>query len=270
MLLAIVATMAALVLLERHANAHLATERHIDSYYEHHARLGIKEMIDQWLLTTGGNVGDRLLEGGLAFELVFSGNRTVRVWMEDGQGSLLRRPSGSGNAVEAARLAAERIAMAMGEDPTEFARPARGPRQPDHDKKDDLGDFERPMLRDAGPLAVSALSAEFEVLVAIAEAAGAGEASTLVAGDIITEREDGQLTPTDIGKACDHAGVPPTARAVIGLLLTTTPTVWRVVAESDEGRWMGLMEQAARGSGLSGSGSSSLLEWERIPEDEGW
>jgi len=266
-LLGVVATLVSLVLLERHANSHLATERQIDSYYEHHARQGIKELIDQWLLTTGGNVGDKLLDGGLAFEVVIGGGRTVRVWMEDGQGSLLRRPAGSGRAFEAARAAAATIALAMGEDPADNSR-GREARERDREGKNDLRDFERPKLRDAGPLTVSALSVDFDVLVVIAEAAGAGETSTMIAGDIIIEREDGQLTPTDITKACDHAGVPAATRAVIGQLLTTTPTLWRVVAESDEGRWTGLIEQASRGGGLAGSGSSTLLEWERVTEDD--
>lgn len=272
MLLATVATIAALVMLERHANTHLAVQRQIDAYYEHHARLGLKEMIDQWLLTTGGNVGERLLDGGLAFELVFSGNRTIRVWMEDGQGSLLRRPAGTGGAIDAARIAAENIALSMGEDP--FASPGAGrPTSRPNDRsrdKDDLEELERPKLRDAGPLAVSALSADFDVLVAIAEASGAGEASPMIANEIMNEREDGQLSAGDIAKACDTAGVEPAVRAIIGRILTTTPTVWRVVAESDEGRWMGLLEQAPRAGGLSGSGASTLLEWERVPEDELW
>ncbi len=268
-LLAMVATIASLVMLERHANAHLAVERRIDGYHEHHARLGIKEMIDQWLLTTGGNVGERLLDGGLAFELLLPNGRGVRVWMEDGQGSLLRRPTGSGSAFEAARMAAQAIAQSLGEpidnDPR---RPAHVDR-PSRDDKNDLPEYERPKLRDAGPLAVSALTADFDVLVTIVAAAGGGEASTMVAGDIITEREDGQLSPTDLTRICDQASVQPRARAVIAQLLTTSPTLWRVVAESDEGRWTGLLEQAPRGAGLAGGGTTSLLEWERIPVDVG-
>jgi hypothetical protein len=268
--LGIAATLVSLVLLERHANTHRAVVRQIDGYFEHHARLGIKEMLDQWLLTTGGNISDRLLEGGLAFELAFEGGRTVRVWLEDGQGSLLRQPSGSGRTVEAARFAAERIALALGEDPFAPRKPGQ-PKERHRDRRnrdDTIEEFDRPKLRDVGPLAVSALTADFDVLVAIAEAAGAGDSGTMIAGDIVSEREDGTLSAGDIAKACEHAGVSDTTKAIIAQLLTPNPTLWRLVAESDEGRWTGLVEQASRGSGLAGSGSSTLLEWERVAEHE--
>jgi hypothetical protein len=268
-LLATVATLVSLMLLERHANAHLATQRQIESYYEHHARLGIKEMLDQWLLTTGGNVSDRLLDGGLAFEVALANGRTVRVWLEDGQGSLLRHPSGTGPTFETARAAAQLVALATGEGSLDERGPARDARKQERDRKNDLEDFDRPKLRDGGPLAVSALSADYEVLVAIAEAAGAGETSAMIAGDIVSQREDGPLTLGDIGKICDHPGLTHKTKLAIAQLLTTTPTLWRIVAESDEGRWTGLVEQAARGSGMAGSGSSTLLEWERIDEDPG-
>ena len=94
--------------------------------------------------------------------------------------------------------------------------------------------------------------------------------------DAVPQHLDPALRARDLLHGLDHlpAGLfrhrLPVRRALLLARWTPAATVWRVVAESDEGRWMGLLEQAPRAGGLSGSGASTMLEWERIPEDEGW
>ncbi len=209
-LLALIASLAVGVLLERQSGGHLAVQRAIGSYRDHHRMVGMEVMVDRWLgPSRPSSLTDRLGDDGLAFELRQPHGRFTRVYISDGQGAAL---SNLGAVTGPAADYARRV------------RDALTPRQETTDEE---------LLRDAGPVKVSANTAPQAVIEAVASVV-IGDNSDRFVRDLITKRAKTRLTTQDLNTVIQEAHLTPEQSAGLEMLLTAEPSLWRVDVKTTE------------------------------------
>jgi len=258
LLLAVASSILLVVMLERQGSQSLTVQRDFDLYVSHHTGKGMAEAISAWIMSNSrGPLAEALGDGGHAFDIEADGGQRVRVTMEEAQGTLLAEFAGLAEAQGSmARAAVRALADEAGAD---------APR----------------LVRREGPMAVSALSAPRQVLVAAASAVVGPSEAAAIADEILRARAAGPLDAPALVAALRAADPSPSDRAKLQMMLTTQPTLWRVAAESEPAatarsreplRYEGLAVVSASGGGARGSGAlqrnSSIIAWERVREWE--
>lgn len=252
LLLALAGSLAVAVLLERQSTASLSVKRHLDAYQFHHVSAGMREMTTRWLKTIRGSLSESLEADGRAFTLQLPGGYRVDVYAEDGQGAALSDVSQlSGRRREIAEYVREYVKA--------YAKP------------EELDDA----LRPAGPAVISVASAPRIVLEGLA--AACVEPDQVPAVVEALERLALQTSRPDLIQATDATspladlGLEPRARTELETLITTSPSVYRVVCveRGPAGRatWRagGLMDMAAPRSTAAYDQGGPFLTWEDLP-----
>lgn len=260
-LLALVATLAGTLLLELQTNSTSAVNRQTKVYEDHHLAAGMRELIDQWLLTGGTDIAQRLEDDGLAFTLDLPRGQTIRVYLEDAQGTLLRDLSNvSGPAARLLDRAVEQLELA--------AAPAYGPSgEP----------LDRPALfRTLGPPQVSVNAASEQVLEAIAAASdNPAGARSLMRHIRAKAGQETPLTQEELTSLfANVANLSDAESRQLSSVLTAQPVLWRMVIETRHGslstarveRSAALIQIPPSGQGIVGNGVI-ILTWEDVVED---
>lgn len=258
-LLAMVVGIMSAVMLERETTQRLSAERMIESYREHHTARGAREVISAWLVTLAGQPLERMIApDGRVLDVRRPNGSVVRVYLEDGQGSVLTDLTGVvGEDLELARAIRERLAETAGG-------------RPDDE-----------WVRRVGPVKISAGGAPEPVLEAAAFAVrGAREAARAFAREVVEARRDGELTQAELGLALERAGLSAEERARIDRILIPKPELWLVRVEvwSEEragtrqrviGKFQGRVPLGSSTVGGLGSGMmqsmGTFLSWEELP-----
>lgn len=254
MLLALVATLAIALILNRTGVSGAAVNRQIKTYERHHRHAGMKEMVDRWLATTHGSMQDQLESDGQAFTLEMPRNRRVRVTIADGQGTLLDDLRGLYGPE------ARYTAMAL-----DFLR-----RSTDVDKDPDLATL---LFRKAGPAQVSINSAPPIVIEALTTAIFPGRDGQRLAQEYLNRRSRALLTQSDIRGIALENNAQNEEAAALEMMFVALPTVWFVDAIATSGsraveRSGGLIEivnDPNAGSTIGIGSRTRFLTWDDIP-----
>ncbi|MGE3107949.1 MAG: hypothetical protein AB7G11_10655 [Phycisphaerales bacterium] len=250
-LIALVASLTIGLILMRHGSSHVAVERQIEVYRNHHRHMGVQELIDRWLATTRGSVRERLGDGGLAFELAVPGS-TIRVYLEDAQGAAL-----------------EDLQSLHGPE-TRYARRMLSILDASAITSTDEG--RSLVFRKEGPGRVSIHTARPEVLDALAQSVAPTGAWERFSREIQQRRSQRELIAGDVRGAGTDAGLSGEEVTGLEMMLTAEPTLWKVtVLLSGTGRRegaQGLIEVASEPSSMGRA--TRFLTWRDLkPDDDG-
>jgi len=251
LLLALTAMLSIGLMLSRHSTSHLAVERQVSIYKDHHRHMGIQELIDRWSATTRGSVRDRLGDGGLAFELQLPTGARASVYLEDAQGTALNDlRSGAGRERRYARL--------LLADLEQF---------PDAQTEEGKGRLFRP----DGPARLSLHTASADVLESLARAVAPGRIGERFIRTLLTERTQAVLTMARVRGIANEARLSSEEIAGFEMMLTTEPTIWRATVRIDSrnGRQtaQGLIEISNEPS--SAGRATRFLTWKDLPAEGG-
>jgi len=212
-LVALAASLAIGIVLSRHADSHLAVNRQVLLYRDHHRQMGMQELVDRWFINvvTRGSVRDQLGDGGLAFELVLPQGARASVYLHDAQGTaledlrMLRGPEAS---------YARRLVKALDDLPLsgESDRRAR-------------------LFREFGPAKISVQTAEPAVLETLAQVVVPRAEGRRFARMLVDRRERSDLNPSDVRAIAIEAGLNGDEAFAAEMMLTTQSTLWRVTAQ---------------------------------------
>ena len=96
-LLSLVVALGLTLIVERNTMKANNVSRQVRAYREHHAAKGIQESVSAWLnLQNARTVTDALGENGHALDMVLPDRSVVKVYLKDGQGTILE-PSAAGS-----------------------------------------------------------------------------------------------------------------------------------------------------------------------------
>lgn len=230
LLLALIVSLAGAVLLDMQTDTTRAVNRHVNVYRDHHLATGMRELLDQWLMT-GGALRDRLGEDGEAFRLELPRGHEMRIYLEDAQGTALAELSTLGGPI--GRLA-ERVVrnlepVARGERPTN----ARGRR------RGRPADVDANVFRVHGPVQISVNSATPAVLDAVAQATGDPGGAARVIREIRARvdraRHEGGISKEDLAGVLAEAQLDPAHRRELTAILTAEPVLYRMTIETRRG-----------------------------------
>lgn len=257
LLLTMVVGVAAAAMLSRAADQRLIVERQLRSYRTHHMGKGVREVVGQWAVSLSSQPLERMIApDGRVLDLTMADGTLVRVFMADGQGSLLN---------DLARVATpERVdAAAMLDALREIAGSSVDP------------DWVRPV----GPVRVSAASAPEEVLTAAARVAVSTKGhATALARAIMDARRDGEMTEATLNAAASRAGLTGDALSKFNRLFAPRADLWALAVEvfppgarggrgeEPESRYRGRLVLGAAGLGNMNAGDSlgMFLTWEEM------
>ncbi|MFI4915414.1 MAG: hypothetical protein ACIAS6_02765 [Phycisphaerales bacterium JB060] len=215
-ILSMVATMAIAVMLERQGQQTRSTIRQMRWTQDRHLERGVREVTGAWLTGASRRLPEIARGGGHALDLTMNGDRTIRLDIEDAQGSILSTFEGVSEAeLPFAEGAYDSILMRAGDEQT-------------------LERWTRPV----GPVAISAISAPEEVLAAaVAPMMGDGQASAM-ARDIVQAREgaeSGAGTQWLRRIIADYASEMEDRRT-LQRLIVGEPDLWRLRISVKDGR----------------------------------
>lgn len=271
--LALAASLAVVVLLERQSTATLTVRRQIDAYHSHHISFGMREMVSKWLRQFRGSVEDNLDSDGRAFSLQLPGGNTVSVYIEDAQGLALSDPS------QFVGRRREILEFMSG-----YIQTRSHPE--DVDK----------LLRPVGPDMICVTTAPREVLVALASAVVAEDevpavvqALESIAGGRDSTNGGGTTLGSDPAGVGGASGASSTriarngtnaaiadlsisdgAKRELIAMTTTRPTLYRVVCVEEDSRgplWRagGFMEIDTSSTSDVFDQGGPFLTWEQLP-----
>lgn len=223
--LSMVATMAIAILLERQGQQSLATIRHLRWTQDRHLERGVREVAGSWLTSASRRLNEIAKQGGHALDLRMDDGRTIRLDIQDAQGSVLSVFDGvPENELPFARGAYDSIMMAAS-DPETLEL----------------------WTRTVGPAAISAVSAPEEVLAAAA-APMIGESQALsMARDIVLAREAAADSPGTqwLRRIIAEYMTEMEDRRTMQRLLVAGPDLWRIrVTVLDQRGRIGSMYEA--------------------------
>lgn len=208
-LLILVVGMLAAIALERFAAQTLSVQRQLRGYREHHVGRGIQEATWVWISRArgpGGNILESLGEDGHAFDLAMPDGTTMRVYLRDGQGTLLTDEFAltEEQAIDVA-AALEELALLV-----------------------PLTQMES-YTRSVGPVAVSAGGAPEAVLRAVTRATleDRREADALVRELLAAREEDGAVSRQEFSAALSRADIAQEDRQAVLRMLVAEPILWR-------------------------------------------
>ncbi|MBX3381531.1 MAG: hypothetical protein KF805_15655 [Phycisphaeraceae bacterium] len=238
------------VLLDRFGSQTRSVSGIVRSYENYHAGRGLHQLFEAWLRSSNSSrLSAKLGEGGLALTAHFSEGltpnansaETVKLYLADGQGSILAEPGS---------LPAEDVALAQA-----VIQAAKA-----LDAGSGGGDSREGAIarRDLGPLAVSLKSASIRTLRAAVSGATAGEKVDEIVAELIKAREDLNISANAISEAANKAGLAGDARANLLKVITVDPTLWNITADVLADRLIGgglLMRY--KGAALVGASNSA-------------
>ncbi len=247
-IIALVASLTIGMVLMRHGTSHLAVERQINTYRDHHRHMGVQELIDRWLATTRGSIREVLGDGGLAFELNLPGG-TAKVYLEDAQGTALEDLR-SVHGPET-RFARRLVALL---DAAPITRTAEGAAL---------------VYRKEGPVRLSVHTARAEVLDAVAQAVAPTGDWERFSREVQQRRSQRELAASDIRGIATEAGLSAEDAAGLEMMLTADPTVWKVtVLLSSVGRREGAEGLIEVSTGPSSMGRATrFLTWRDLARE---
>lgn len=235
-LLALVATLGIGVMLERAAQAMLATQREVDVYRRHHDTLGMKEMVSRWLGSNQNRLAERLGDDGLAFRLELPDGDEIHVYFAPGQGQALTSLDllGGDRNLQARQVA--RLIAAMEQDAarsgSDVILASQDPALIDVEGDTSRFQFSPGLSRPFGPVEVDVNFAPVEVLETIARVAIVDGSPEEFVAELLRARDDDEpITQVDIRAAGSSADLTDGDLATIRTMLTANGTLWRVVAE---------------------------------------
>lgn len=248
-LLAFVASLALVVLLERRAVSQRIAARQIAQYSGHHRAAGIKEMINRWLSTTRNRVGESISAGGHAFSMELPSGEVIEVSFSDGQGAAMIDDSAvSGDRRDLIRAMRDHL---------ESLPPI-------------LTDG---VTRSVGPAEISLQVAPAIVIEALVVATVEPQRVPRAVEAILTRRSAGLLHRDRLPEALTDAGLNEDERDELLSMLVEAPTLWRVQADVVDrsgrivSRSVGLMEWSIESRSDAFNQSGPFLTWEEVPVD---
>lgn len=249
-LLAMAASLALVLLLERRAVSQRIMARQIAGYTGHHRSAGIREMINRWLTTTRNRVGDALDNGGQAFRLELPGGEMVVVSFADGQGAALIDET---NAVGSRRDIIRSMREYLDGLPLELTTYA---------------------TRSVGPAEISLMAAPAIVIEALVVATVEPQRVPRAVEAILARRNAGVLERQQLPDALRDVGLTEDEQAELLDMLVEAPTLWMVQADvlDQDGfltsRSIGLMEWTVESRSDPFNQSGPFLTWDEIPLDQ--
>ena len=237
------------VLLDRFGSQTRSVSGIVRSYESYHAGRGLHQLFEAWLRSTNSStrLSGKLGENGLALTAQLSEGltpnansaETVKLFLADGQGSILAEPGG---------LPAEDVALAQAIINAAREIEAAGAEAAE-------GGIAR---RQFGPIAVSLRSASPGTLRAAVSGATAGEKVDEIVAELLKAREDLNVASTVVSEIANKAGLAGDARANFLKVITVDPTMWNITAEVSADRLIGgglLMRY--KGTALVGASNNS-------------
>lgn len=258
-ILSMVATMAIAIMLERQGQQTRATIRQMRWTQDRHLERGVREVAGAWLTGASRRLNDIAKEGGHALDLTMEGGRTIRLDIEDAQGSILSMFDGVSEAeLPFAQGAYDSVLMRAGDEQT----------------------LDR-WTRTVGPVAISAVTAPEEVIAAaVAPMIGDGQATAL-ARDVVLAREDADADRGTqwLRRVIAEYATEMEDRRTMQRLLVGEPDLWRlsISVMDDRGRVGSMYEAIVEVDGReirqrADSGAFSplgpFLLWRRLDEAE--
>ena len=252
----VIASILITAVLTRHSGQAMLTQRHIDRYAEHHAFKGLEEAVTAWINgNSGGSIRDALDVDGHAFDIELPDGQKLVVYFEDAQGTVLGRFSGLAD-----------------NDLDDAAATVEGLRRTAHERAPAY-------LRKEGPLAVSLVSAEREVLQAVSLAVLSPTAADALVGELLSLQVSDDLSSETLRTAFEAAGVSTEDQGRLARLLTTEPSLYRVWVDlmapqgseplvTYKGLCLGGSARGAARTGTSITRNSAFLSWERVVTEQ--
>lgn len=249
LVLVVVVGMMSAVMLERQTSQRYTTQRQLNWYQEHHARLGLQEAIEAWIrsLPNSLDLGAVLPTDGHFLDLKLPGGDLAVVSLVERQNAvLIDVATVESVSLEDAAAIVEACAVVFGPE---------GP--PDG-------------YRTVGPVAISAHTASPELLETAARAITADDAiARAFANSIITDREDngGRCSPNAVGYAINDASADAEIRSRLSRMFTVRPSLYYATVELRTSR---TGPAAARYGGYFAVGNratsdrTAFLTWENI------
>lgn len=214
------------VLLDRFMSQTRSVSGIVRSYENYHAGRGLHQLLEAWMRNTStSRITGRLGENGLAMTVKLSegmtpnanSEETARIYLSDGQGSILSQVSS---------LPAEDVALGQA-----ILNAAKELDASDGTQQNAAHDEGAVARRESGPLAVSVRSASVKTLRAAVMGATGNEKTDEIVNELIRAREDGSMTTATLSEAANKAGITGDARARLLKAITVEPQVWNVLAE---------------------------------------
>jgi len=225
-LVLLLSVMVALVLamaVERNVAKGLNAGRQSRAYREYHAAKGMQEAISAWLTYQNSRAITEVLgEGGHVFDMDLPDRSVIKVYLKDGQGTILDPGAATANDSVNAFSIQRRLRLLC------------------QDRRVPWDRYERPL----GPFQVSVNSADPLVLQAVIEHfIGIDDAAILVARILDARADKGTLERQDLIGAASEIDLDNQLRNTLLSVLTTTPELWFVTVE--------LYSSGASGSNLT-------------------
>lgn len=211
LLLVLTSSVLTATMLDRLGAQSLAYGRTVDQYQHHHGKASLEEVVGAWLRSLGNlNIADMLVDDGHVFSLTLADRSTARVYLADGQGSVLSRFVGLSAEN---RRDAPQIYRAL----ENLVGPENAPR----------------FSREIGPMAVGVRGATREAIAAaLSGVIPAPSFDPLAVADaILAEAADGSISSGDITRVARDRGVPQEQLALVNRVLSANTTVWRLRVE---------------------------------------
>ncbi|MDX9911937.1 MAG: hypothetical protein RBS39_08910 [Phycisphaerales bacterium] len=250
------------LLMSRLGTQRLAAQRQLDAYQEHHAAMGIMEIVDSWVRSADPN--------GVA-ALMGTGEDVLTMTLADGTILALK----IGDAQRGALRAWSRLAGEDRDDARAIAKAVR-------EAEDEAGEERPDWWRDTGSAGVSAMSAPEEVLRAVVRSCGIESGANAIVDRIMQARRSGTtLTTSDILQFTIAEKIPASERDKLARRLVPVPELWEVTAELRAApapgltprtlvRYRGVLTGRSIGgaspgsSKTTGSARTSFHSWERV------
>ena len=246
-LLSLVIALGLALAVERNTMKAHNVKRQLRAYREHHAAKGIQEAISTWpnqqnARTVSGVLGD----GGHVLDMVLPDRSVVKVYLKDGQGTILDPTAAGASDHDDALAIEQRLRLLC------------------HEAKVDFEQYQRPL----GAFAVSVNDADPLVLQAVGEhLLGVDQGADLVTRVLDAKADKGQLERQDLLSVSADLGLDGQTRNALLAMLTTTPELWFVTVELYGGGAASSSRMTARYGGLvplsSGTRATSNGAWEQ-------
>ncbi len=268
LLLALIASLGIVVLLNRQGADNLAVKRYVNDYRNHHLHAGLSELIHQWMVTTRvTELSQAVTPEGLAFKLDMPDRGTLAVYFYDAQGAGLTATGALGGRE---RDIADRVKALLRDLVNSGYTATAEAGGVDARTGTAVGGGTGELIRSVGPAKVSINSATDPVLRAIAMATIAPERVEGFMNAMARGRERGRLGDKELGEALKDAGLTPQETQDVELMLTVHPTLWRAICIKTTA--LGVETERTTGmilvlpkNGLPFERTIQVLSWESLP-----
>lgn len=210
LLLVLISGIVVAVMMERQTAQAMLVRRQLDTYTFHHASKGVQEAVEAWLRSSGAGraIAENIQPDGHAFDMTLDDGRSVRISFFDAQDKALVELAGlSAQARESARLLLQELRVRAGEEASQLVR------------------------RD-GPLPVSINAAPPDVLYAAINSVTEGDSTEEIVGEILHTRATQPVDAQMLNEILNRTALEPEARNRLNMVITATPSLWRVLAET--------------------------------------